>query len=69
MPDFAAERALAGRQGGPIAGVDEAGRGPHAGPAEIYQRDFAGDAGRLPARSSQPPCVFRSWRCRRRCVP
>ena len=36
MPDFAAERALAAAlgapSGGPVAGVDEAGRGPLAGP-------------------------------------
>lgn len=31
-PDRAAERALALRAGGPVAGVDEVGRGPWAGP-------------------------------------
>jgi ribonuclease HII len=32
MPDFTLENALAKRYGGPIAGVDEVGRGPWAGP-------------------------------------
>jgi ribonuclease HII len=32
MPDFSFENALASRHGGPIAGVDEVGRGPWAGP-------------------------------------
>lgn len=32
MPDFSLEQALAAHHGGPIAGVDEVGRGPWAGP-------------------------------------
>jgi ribonuclease HII len=32
LPDFTLETALAERHGGPIAGVDEVGRGPWAGP-------------------------------------
>ena len=32
LPDFSRERALAQLHGGPVAGVDEAGRGPLAGP-------------------------------------
>ena len=32
LPDFSHERALAKLHGGPVAGVDEAGRGPLAGP-------------------------------------
>lgn len=32
MPDFTLEYALSERHGGPIAGVDEVGRGPWAGP-------------------------------------
>ncbi len=32
MPDFTLEQALAQKNGGPIAGVDEVGRGPWAGP-------------------------------------
>ncbi len=32
MPDFSLERALAGPHGGRVAGVDEVGRGPWAGP-------------------------------------
>lgn len=32
MPDFTLENALRERHGGPIAGVDEVGRGPWAGP-------------------------------------
>ena len=32
MPDLSLEHALAARVGGPIAGVDEVGRGPWAGP-------------------------------------
>ncbi|RMF02650.1 MAG: ribonuclease HII, partial [Alphaproteobacteria bacterium] len=31
-PDLALELALSGRHGGPVAGIDEAGRGPWAGP-------------------------------------
>lgn len=31
-PNFAAERVMAGLHGGPVAGIDEAGRGPWAGP-------------------------------------
>ena len=46
MPDFAAERALAGRAGdpsrGPVAGVDEAGRGPLAGPVVAAAVCFPG---------------------------
>jgi ribonuclease HII len=32
FPNFAAERTMAGLHGGPVAGIDEAGRGPWAGP-------------------------------------
>ncbi len=32
LPDFAAERKVVGADGGMVAGVDEAGRGPWAGP-------------------------------------
>lgn len=32
MPDFSLEHTLIARHGGPIAGVDEVGRGPWAGP-------------------------------------
>ena len=32
MPDYLLETRLAGQHGGPVAGVDEAGRGPWAGP-------------------------------------
>ena len=32
MPDFSLEQTLAARHGNPIAGVDEVGRGPWAGP-------------------------------------
>ena len=54
MPDFAAERALAGAAGGPrnipgnipgnilVAGVDEAGRGPLAGPVVAAAVCFPG---------------------------
>ena len=46
MPDFSAERALAGRPGepsrGPVAGVDEAGRGPLAGPVVAAAVCFPG---------------------------
>ena len=32
MPDYSLEARLAARHGGPVAGIDEAGRGPWAGP-------------------------------------
>ncbi len=32
MPDYSLETRLAARHGGPVAGIDEAGRGPWAGP-------------------------------------
>ncbi len=42
MPDFAAERALGSPLGGPVAGVDEAGRGPLAGPVVAAAVCFPG---------------------------
>ncbi len=47
MPDFALERQLAKRHGPPIAGIDEAGRGPWAGP--VVAAAVILDPGRVPA--------------------
>jgi ribonuclease HII len=44
MPDFSLETALAARHGNPIAGVDEVGRGPWAGPVVAAAAILHGDA-------------------------
>ncbi len=46
-PDFALEDAARARHGGPVAGVDEAGRGPWAGP--VMAAAVSLDPTRLPA--------------------
>ncbi len=51
MPDFSLERRLAERRGLPIAGIDEAGRGPWAGP--VVAAAVVLESARLPARLAE----------------